>query len=238
MTDSLINNYSEVTKEVTTATKNDKQFAMLSQNKYQFEHYLLEETNSVEINSDKVNEDINISGNDNETQQVVTAISHLSQFFNISEETKLISTRNKVVIQSLPYVSNKTEYKFIQTMYKLDLVLESIQQSKTHPVKNIGFNEEIQALTKHFIQKEQLETEYFRIVKDQSSYKLYLNFDETSISLDRLKQFIRNIEHQRKMSFNKVYVNREIVLDRDVKNTIKNQLHSDENKSQSINYKI
>ena len=238
MTDSLINNYSEVTKEVTTATKNDKQFAMLSQNKYQFEHYLLEETNSVEINSDKVNEDINISGNDNETQQVVTAISHLSQFFNISEKIELISPRNKVVIQSLSLVSNNTEYKFIQQMYKLDLVLESIQQSKMRPVKNIGFNEEIQALTKHFIQKEQLETEYFRIVKDQSSYKLYLNFDETSFSLDRLKQFIRNIEHQRKMSFNKVYVNREIVLDRDVKNTIKNQLHSDESKLQSINYKI
>ena len=238
MTDSLINNYSDGTKELTAATKNDKQFAMLSQNKYQFEHYLLEETNSVEIDSDKLDENINISGNDNETQQVVTAISHLSQFFNISEETKLISTRNKVVIQSLPYVSNKTEYKFIQQIYKLDSILESIQQSKISQNKNIGFNKEIQALARQFIQQEKIETEYFRIVKDKSCYKLYLNIDDISISIDHLKKLLKNIEHQRNIIFNKVYINREIILNRDMRNSPKGQMLSEENVSQSINYTI
>ena len=236
MTDSLINHFNESRKEVSAVSKNNQQFSMLSKSKYQFEHYLLKETNSIEIDVDAVRSDVNITSNDNEAEKSVIATAHLSQSFNISKETELIDSQGKIAAK--PQHMNNLEYKFIQQIYKLDSILEAIQQSKISQNKNIGFNKEIQALARQFIQQEKIETEYFRIVKDKSCYKLYLNIDDISISIDHLKQLLKNIEHQRNIIFNKIYINREIILNRDMRNSPKGQMLSEENVSQSINYTI
>ena len=100
MTDSLINHFNESRKEVSTVSKNNQQFSMLSKSKYQFEHYLLKETNSIEIDVDAVRSDVNITSNDNEAEKSVIATAHLSQSFNISKETAGFNSGGNTTIKN------------------------------------------------------------------------------------------------------------------------------------------
>lgn len=238
MTDSLINYFNGGEIEITSASKKDQQFSILSKNKYQFERYLLEETNSIESDQDIVHSNVKTIQNYSETEKVVIANHHPSQFSIINHKSEFSDMQDANVIKPQLSVSNNYGYKFIQQIYKLDLVPESIQQSKTSQVKNIGLNREIQTVTNKFVDQEQLDTEYFRIVKDESLYKLYLNIDEMSVSTDWIKQLVKSIEIKRNILFKKVYVNREVILDRGINNTVNNESTHIENNTLSINYKI
>ena len=238
MTDSLINYFSGSEIETTSASKKDQQFSILSKNKYQFERYLLEETNSIELDQDAVSSNSNITSNNNEPENVVTNNRYLNQFSTENHKTEFSDLRDTNVIKPQLIISNNYGYKSIQQIHKLDIVLESMHQSKTNQVMNIDFNREIKTVTNKFIDQEQLDPEYFRIVKDKSLYKLYLNIDEMSVSIDQIKHLVMSIENKRNIMFKKVYINREVILDRSINNTVNDESTHIENTTLSINYKI
>lgn len=200
--------------------------------KYDFEKFLFDENNKINVSSDSgvpgISEhDIELKSNDLNSRSLPEVFSNNKgtidkqnagggSFNSLPGEKITFPTINKLN-KALQYTNNGIA-NFTKNTSEFNSLINDINTSKKYKIV--------------FTPKE----EAFRLIKSDGYYTLYLNVNERCLSESRLSGVLKIIEKENNISLNKVVVNREVMLDRQ-KNTSNVSDRNFDSKSE-VNIKI